>query len=459
MQTHRHYTDLNAAKHQILLQTLEEYKRVADIILSMMIKHFLKTGKIMFENYKDIDTVFSERYKSVIWRQVHGMFESFLSNRKNDFKTAVKKSSISKDVKDNLLSINRNNEWFKVNFEKDETLKLANKIMDNILRKNSYPSVDNINMLINTKIYTLEDNKATKYRYWIKLRVYYGPEKHIMIPIKENTRFENTPGRIANSINICFDRTHEKNIRFIHLFKYNEAKEYNKVNKTIGVDIGVCTLFQTSDGQSLGNDFKRKLKYYDDKLQKLIHELNKRKIKLTDSNKYNELVNDMREFIKNTVNRYLNVLFNSGYTLVFESLKFIGSKFSKQTNRLLNNCGIGQIKKRLEESKKEVNIEYINPAYTSQECFECGYIDKNNRPTQSVFKCCHCGNNDNADNNAAKVILKRFQEGNDFTYVKYYLVKGILMKQFHEREEAKKVMSILSDAPPSEEKNISHLVL
>ena len=46
----------------------------------------------------------------------------------------------------------------------------------------------------------------------------------------------------------------------------------------------------------------------------------------------------------------------------------------------------------------------VNPQYTSQTYNRCGYIDKNNRKTQSKFKCLKCHYEDNADINASKNI-------------------------------------------------------
>lgn len=46
----------------------------------------------------------------------------------------------------------------------------------------------------------------------------------------------------------------------------------------------------------------------------------------------------------------------------------------------------------------------VNPKYTSQQCNVCGYTDKGNRKTQSLFECLKCGHNDNADVNASKNI-------------------------------------------------------
>ena len=50
-------------------------------------------------------------------------------------------------------------------------------------------------------------------------------------------------------------------------------------------------------------------------------------------------------------------------------------------------------------------IEKVNPAYTSQTCNQCGSVNKASRKTRSIFKCRHCGHEDNADVNAALNIL------------------------------------------------------
>ena len=54
-----------------------------------------------------------------------------------------------------------------------------------------------------------------------------------------------------------------------------------------------------------------------------------------------------------------------------------------------------------------VQIVLVDPANTSRECSVCGYTDKKNRKNQSEFKWIFCGQTENADVNAAKVISKR----------------------------------------------------
>jgi len=54
-----------------------------------------------------------------------------------------------------------------------------------------------------------------------------------------------------------------------------------------------------------------------------------------------------------------------------------------------------------------VPVVHVNPAYTSQECAECHYVDRRNRPSQAVFECRSCGVVAHADLNAPRVIAQR----------------------------------------------------
>ncbi|WP_286798181.1 RNA-guided endonuclease InsQ/TnpB family protein, partial [Psychrobacter sp. UBA6291] len=47
----------------------------------------------------------------------------------------------------------------------------------------------------------------------------------------------------------------------------------------------------------------------------------------------------------------------------------------------------------------------VDPRYTSQTCFECKHVAKENRQTQAKFECVECGYIANADVNAARNIL------------------------------------------------------
>jgi len=80
-----------------------------------------------------------------------------------------------------------------------------------------------------------------------------------------------------------------------------------------------------------------------------------------------------------------------------------GRKAKSGLNRSLLDNAIGQFYTMLEQKAKDSGREVVRvkPAYTSQACNRCGYASKENRVSQSKFKCQHCGHTDNADRNAA----------------------------------------------------------
>jgi transposase len=72
-------------------------------------------------------------------------------------------------------------------------------------------------------------------------------------------------------------------------------------------------------------------------------------------------------------------------------------------NREILAAGWGRLVRRLED-KAPGRIEKINPAYTSQCCSACGYVDQKSRESQAVFRCTACNFTLNADVNAARNI-------------------------------------------------------
>ncbi|MFJ6835329.1 RNA-guided endonuclease InsQ/TnpB family protein [Streptomyces sp. NPDC091209] len=57
-----------------------------------------------------------------------------------------------------------------------------------------------------------------------------------------------------------------------------------------------------------------------------------------------------------------------------------------------------------------VPVVYVDPAYTSRTCAECGHIDKANRVSQAWFACRSCGFVDHADRNGSRNIRARAWE-------------------------------------------------
>ena len=77
--------------------------------------------------------------------------------------------------------------------------------------------------------------------------------------------------------------------------------------------------------------------------------------------------------------------------------------------------------------------EEVNPAYTSQTCSCCGYVDKKNRPSQSTFRCLWCGSTMHADVNAARNIGQRRALSIGSVFQSKASVLAELVRQFRER--------------------------
>ena len=75
-----------------------------------------------------------------------------------------------------------------------------------------------------------------------------------------------------------------------------------------------------------------------------------------------------------------------------------------------------------------VPVVYVDPAYTSQMCSECGHIDTRNRPDQATFSCTSCGFAEHADVNAARNIAFR---GAAVWAVSHAAGRGTLMAASH----------------------------
>lgn len=204
---------------------------------------------------------------------------------------------------------------------------------------------------------------------------------------------------------------------------------------TVGIDRGIAIPFQLNNGQSHDLEDKakerllkkqRRLKRYQKKLarQKLgskTREKTKRKI-----GRLHTKIANIRHNFCHQVSHEMAISEAAIFAVEDLQLKnmtkaprpkkneqgqFIpnGAKAKAGLNRELLSKGLGKTISLLEyKARRRGKIVIKVPAHhSSQECAECGHTHPENRKTQSEFFCLSCGNHDNADLNAAKVIAKR----------------------------------------------------
>lgn len=192
----------------------------------------------------------------------------------------------------------------------------------------------------------------------------------------------------------------------------------------IGIDLGVTKLISTSDGQYIKP--KNSFKANQLKLAKLQRGLAK-KVKFSENwKKQNRKIQKLHHHIANIRHDYLHKVTTS----ISKSHAMIACEDLKVANMSKSASGTVENKGRQVKAKSGLNksildqgwgmmvnmLEYkqqwhggllikVNPRYTSQTCFECKYVAKDNRQTQAKFECVKCGHSNNADINAARNIL------------------------------------------------------
>ncbi|SLJ83910.1 RNA-guided endonuclease InsQ/TnpB family protein [Psychrobacter sp. DAB_AL43B] len=192
----------------------------------------------------------------------------------------------------------------------------------------------------------------------------------------------------------------------------------------LGLDLGITKLITTSNGQYIKP--KNSFKANQVKLAKLQRQLSK-KVRFSENwKKHNLKIQKLHSHIANIRHDYLHkittTLSKSHAMIVVEDLKVANMSKSASGTAARNGRNV-KAKSRLNKSILDQGwsmmtdmLEYkqqwrggllikVNPRYTSQTCFKCKHVDKENRQTQARFECVECGCVTNADFNAARNIL------------------------------------------------------
>ena len=108
----------------------------------------------------------------------------------------------------------------------------------------------------------------------------------------------------------------------------------------------------------------------------------------------------------------------------------------KAVNRRLSSWLRGKLQDRIafKALAEGFRHEQVNPAYGSQSCPYCEFVDHRNRKSDR-FQCLHCGHEDISDRIAALNYARRIDDPEIGRYTPYPQVKIILLNRFHRRLE------------------------
>lgn len=214
----------------------------------------------------------------------------------------------------------------------------------------------------------------------------------------------------------------------------NVEKKEIKEDTSVGIDFGVKkTITLSSDDE---NPYENQLSFLKESMNELARLQKILSNKKKGSNKYNNLKARISKLHRKISNQRSNAqhnmssfIVNLDYdSIVMEDLniksmtktpdaiesdgQFLpnGKKQKSRLNKAILDVGIASIKDQVQYKSEFYgkNVLFVNPQYTSQMCSSCGFVDKDNRISQSEFKCKSCGHTENADKNASKNIKKKY---------------------------------------------------
>jgi putative transposase len=412
--------DINKGKEKKIIELQKEYQYLAHSISNKQWEEFYKEGKFNKDvDIKSIETKLSERYKQTCQYQVVGMLNSFISNRQKEFIRIVHHSNVSEEVKVKLFYINKYEKWFRKEVKmqgkliEEEIIKLSRKIIKEVISCHRRPSCKNINLALDSKVAKISgkeesnNQKGSHFDYWIKLST-LEKGNPIYLPLLTNEYFESKKGERKNFCQINIDR--EGKITVCLIKNVEEKKDYIPRTPQIAFDIGIRNLISTNNGDIYGRDFIEPLMKYDEILNELAQNRQRQGLPVR-CKKYDSIVNKIRKYLKNEIHRIIKVIIKQyePEEIIIEHLNFTSPKLSKRLNRIISRFGKSIIKECLNSINEEygIIISEINPAYTSQTCSVCGYVDKENRESQSKFVCKYCNKKMHADVNASRNTLSR----------------------------------------------------
>ena len=263
--------------------------------------------------------------------------------------------------------------------------------------------------------------------------------KRIFIPLQGE-------GEISGNIRIVLDPESRK----VEAHVSSEVKiPVNASEKIIAADVGLTEVLVDDEGNHYGKELGDTLKKASvrlnekgkkrNKLQALARKYDKQGKKLKARNirrrnlghkKSQESKRRTKITITNQINRAINEMIKrrEPKVIVTEKLDFRGKGPSKEISRRVSYWRRSTLKERFEfkASAAGCRREQVNPAYTSQTCPECGYLDKANRKGDE-FQCQKCGHRGDADQIAAQNQKSRYYDRRITLYTPKETVREILL--------------------------------
>lgn len=190
-----------------------------------------------------------------------------------------------------------------------------------------------------------------------------------------------------------------------------EAESNGAPQDFLGVDLGIVNIATTSDGEVMAGRHLNRLRARDRRLRRRLQEKNTKSAKRRARRRRRKEARRARDINHKIAKRIVAEAERTGRGIALEDLTGIRERvrLRKSQRATFHSWAFAQLGEFIAYKARRagVPVEYVDPAYTSVACAECGYIDQANRVSQSRFVCRSCGFVDHADRNGSRNIRAR----------------------------------------------------
>src|SRR6266545_6576659 len=200
---------------------------------------------------------------------------------------------------------------------------------------------------------------------------------------------------------------------WLHVVVTVPAPDVQPNDQVIGVDLGINRPAVTSNNRFLG---QRRWKAIEGRYFKGIRALQKKGSRSAKRHlrKLKRRRTRFRKDADHVLSKQIVQATEPGATVVLENLKDMRKRMQakrrSQTKRRMHAWPFASLKTKVAYKAEErgCTVVAVDPRHTSQMCSCCGHTARNNRRSQSIFKCRQCGYHLNADLNAARNIAAKY---------------------------------------------------
>jgi IS605 OrfB family transposase len=182
----------------------------------------------------------------------------------------------------------------------------------------------------------------------------------------------------------------------------------------LGIDLGIVNIATTSDGQLMAGRALNRIRVRERTLRTKLQKKNTPSARRRMKKRRRKEARRARDINHKIAKHVVAEAERTGRGIALEDLTGIRERvrLRKPQRATLHSWAFHQLGQFIAYKARRagVPVVYVDPAYTSRTCAECGHLDKANRVSQTWFACRSCGVVAHADHNASRNIRARARQ-------------------------------------------------